>query len=85
MGPGGSGPVAEMAGIVAAVRVKPGDRVTAGQRLVIVEAMKMEWPSVAATDGVVEAVHVEPGQYVDAQALLVTLREAQRETRREDS
>lgn len=85
VGPGGSGPVAEMAGIVAAVRVKPGDRVTAGQRLVIVEAMKMEWPSVAATDGVVEAVHVEPGQYVDAQALLVTLREAQRETRREDS
>jgi biotin carboxyl carrier protein len=42
---------------------------------VIVEAMKMEWPSVAATDGVVEAVHVEAGQYVDAQALLVTLRE----------
>jgi biotin carboxyl carrier protein len=42
---------------------------------VIVEAMKMEWPSVAAADGVVEAVHVEAGQYVDAQALLVSLRE----------
>jgi acetyl/propionyl-CoA carboxylase alpha subunit len=75
VGPGGSGPVAEMAGVVAAVKVKSGDRVTAGQQLVIVEAMKMEWPSVAATDGVVEAVHVEAGQYVDAQALLVTLRE----------
>jgi propionyl-CoA carboxylase alpha subunit len=75
VGPGGSGPVAEMAGVVAAVKVKSGDRVTAGQQLVIVEAMKMEWPSVAAADGVVEAVHVEAGQYVDAQALLVTLRE----------
>ena len=74
-GPGGAGPVADIAGVVAAVRVKPGDQVTAGQQLVIVEAMKMEWPSVAAADGVVEAVHVEAGQYVDAQALLVTLRE----------
>jgi acetyl/propionyl-CoA carboxylase alpha subunit len=74
-GPGGAGPVADIAGVVAAVRVRPGDRVTAGQQLVIVEAMKMEWPSVAAADGVVEAVHVEAGQYVDAQALLVTLRE----------
>jgi 3-methylcrotonyl-CoA carboxylase alpha subunit len=75
VGPGGAGPVAEMAGVVAAVKVQPGDRVTAGQQLVIVEAMKMEWPSVAAADGVVEAVHVEAGQYVDAQALLVTVGE----------
>jgi acetyl/propionyl-CoA carboxylase alpha subunit len=85
VGPGGAGPVADIAGVVAAVRVRPGDRVTAGQQLVIVEAMKMEWPSVAAADGVVEAVHVEAGQYVDAQALLVTLREAPQEAQREQS
>ena len=65
-GSAGSGPVADIAGTVVAVRVKPGDRVTAGQQLVVVEAMKMERPSVAAADGVVEAVHVEVGQYVDA-------------------
>jgi biotin carboxyl carrier protein len=62
-----------MAGVVAAVRVRPGDAVTAGQQLVVVEAMKMEWPAVSATDGIVETVHVEVGQYVDAQAVLVTL------------
>ncbi|MCD0449235.1 biotin/lipoyl-binding protein [Actinocorallia sp. API 0066] len=74
-GPGGSGPVAEIAGTVVAVRVRPGDRVSAGQPLVIIEAMKMEWPSAAASDGVVEAVHVKEGQYVDARTALVTLRE----------
>jgi acetyl/propionyl-CoA carboxylase alpha subunit len=72
-GAGGPGPVAGMAGVVAAVRVRPGDAVTAGQQLVVVEAMKMEWPAVSAIDGIVETVHVEVGQYVDAQAVLVTL------------
>jgi propionyl-CoA carboxylase alpha chain len=75
-GSGGSGPVADMAGVVAAVRVKPGDAVTAGQQLVVVEAMKMEWPAVASADGVVEAVHVSAGEYVDARAVLVTIRPA---------
>jgi acetyl/propionyl-CoA carboxylase alpha subunit len=70
---GGSGPVADLAGVVVAVKVKPGDQVTAGQHLVVVEAMKMEWPTVANIDGVVEAVHVTEGQYVAAQAVLVTI------------
>jgi acetyl/propionyl-CoA carboxylase alpha subunit len=73
--PGGSGPVADLAGVVVAVKVEPGDRVTAGQQLVVVEAMKMEWPAVAVADGVVEAVHVKEGEYVAAQAVLVTLAE----------
>jgi 3-methylcrotonyl-CoA carboxylase alpha subunit len=72
---GGSGPVADLAGVVVAVKVKPGDHVTAGQHLVVVEAMKMEWPTVANIDGVVEAVHVTEGQYVAAQAVLVTIAE----------
>jgi acetyl/propionyl-CoA carboxylase alpha subunit len=72
---GGSGPVADLAGVVVAVKVKPGDQVTAGQHLVVVEAMKMEWPTVANIDGVVEAVHVTEGQYVAAQAVLVTIAE----------
>ncbi|WP_308282998.1 biotin/lipoyl-containing protein [Pseudonocardia nigra] len=68
-----AGPVAEVPGTVAAVLVAPGDRVTAGQRLVVLEAMKMEHAATAAADGVVEAVHVAVGQYVDAHAVLVTL------------
>jgi propionyl-CoA carboxylase alpha chain len=72
-GTGGSGPVADMAGVVVAVKVTPGDQVMAGQHLVVVEAMKMEWPTIAAADGVVEAVHVSVGDYVAAQKVLVTL------------
>jgi 3-methylcrotonyl-CoA carboxylase alpha subunit len=68
-----AGPVAEVPGTVAAVLVAPGDRVTAGQKLVVLEAMKMEHPAVAEADGVVAEVHVEPGQYVDAHTVLVTL------------
>jgi 3-methylcrotonyl-CoA carboxylase alpha subunit len=68
-------PVSELPGTVTEVLVKVGDRVRAGQRLVVVEAMKMEHPATAVADGVVEAVHVEPGQYVPAHTVLVTLGE----------
>jgi acetyl/propionyl-CoA carboxylase alpha subunit len=67
------GPVSEVPGTVVEVLVAPGDTVTAGQRLVVLEAMKMEHPAVAAADGVVESVHVEVGQFVEAHATLVTL------------
>ncbi len=67
------GPVSEVPGTVVEVLVAPGDTVTAGQRLVVLEAMKMEHPALAAADGVVETVHVEVGQYVEAHATLVTL------------
>jgi propionyl-CoA carboxylase alpha chain len=68
-----AGPVAEVPGTVAAVLVAPGDRVSAGQKLVVLEAMKMEHPATAEADGVVAEVHVEPGQYVEAHTVLVTL------------
>ncbi|MEJ3659020.1 acetyl-CoA carboxylase biotin carboxyl carrier protein subunit [Actinomycetes bacterium KLBMP 9759] len=68
-----AGPVAEVPGTVVAVHVQPGDTVTAGQKLVVLEAMKMEHLSVAAADATVEAVHVAVGQYVDAHTVLVTL------------
>jgi 3-methylcrotonyl-CoA carboxylase alpha subunit len=68
-------PVSQLPGTVTEVLVKVGDRVSAGQKLVVVEAMKMEHPATAAADGVVEAVHVEPGQYVPAHTVLVTLGE----------
>jgi propionyl-CoA carboxylase alpha chain len=68
-----AGPVAEVPGTVAAVLVAPGDRVTAGQKLVVLEAMKMEHPATAEADGVVAEVHVEEGQYVEAHTVLVTL------------
>ncbi|MDD7965813.1 acetyl/propionyl/methylcrotonyl-CoA carboxylase subunit alpha [Actinomycetospora lemnae] len=70
---GGAGPVSEVPGTVVEVLVREGEHVVAGQKLVVLEAMKMEHPALAATDGVVETVHVAVGQYVEAHATLVTL------------
>ncbi|UXI66441.1 acetyl/propionyl/methylcrotonyl-CoA carboxylase subunit alpha [Tahibacter amnicola] len=64
---------APLSGTVAQVLVQPGDRVTAGQPLVCVEAMKMEvWLS-AQADATVRAIHTAQGQNVDRHALLVEL------------
>ena len=68
-----SDPVAELPGTVVAINVKPGDDVVAGQKLVVMEAMKMEHPALAHHDGTVSAVHVEVGQYIEAHTVLVTL------------
>ncbi|GAA4733092.1 acetyl/propionyl/methylcrotonyl-CoA carboxylase subunit alpha [Actinomycetospora chibensis] len=70
---GGAGPVSEVPGTVVEVLVREGEHVVAGQKLVVLEAMKMEHPALAATDGVVETVHVAVGQYVEAHATLITL------------
>jgi len=72
-GPTALGPVNEIPGTVVGVHVQPGDTVVAGQKLVVIEAMKMEHPATAAVDGVVDKVHVALGQYVDAHTVLVTL------------
>ena len=56
------------------VLVKPGDRVKAGDPLLIMEVMKMEVPHEAPVDGVVKAVHVSEGQEgLDADALAVEI------------
>ena len=67
------GPVNAIPGTVVAIAVAVGDPVSAGQKLVVVEAMKMEHPATAAVAGVVEQIHVAVGDYVDAHTVLVTL------------
>lgn len=71
---GGSAVEAEFPASVWQVAVRPGDRVRAGQRLLALEAMKMESPVEAPVDGVVDAVLVTPGDQVDAGTVLLTLR-----------
>ncbi|WP_053334496.1 acetyl-CoA carboxylase biotin carboxyl carrier protein subunit [Gemmatimonas phototrophica] len=71
-----SGPaplVAPMPGLVVRIAVAVGDMVTAGQGLVMIEAMKMENELRTAAPGVVIAVRVTAGQAVDKGALLVEL------------
>ena len=53
-----------------------GDTVTAGQVLVLLEAMKMEHRILADVDGIVARVLVEVGQSVDAHTLVVEFDEA---------
>ena len=67
---------APMPGKVLAVNVKPGDNVTKGQALVVLEAMKMEHALGAPRDGVIADVSVETGGQVGEGDVLVTLAEA---------
>ncbi|OCP04290.1 MULTISPECIES: acetyl/propionyl/methylcrotonyl-CoA carboxylase subunit alpha [unclassified Ensifer] len=64
---------APMPGIVKLVRVRPGETVTKGQALAVMEAMKMELTLSASRDGVVESVLVSEGEQVSASAVLVML------------
>jgi len=64
---------APVAGVVAQLSVRPGERVVAGQPLACVEAMKMEMWLHAAAVGVVAAVHVGLRDTVAAGAVLVEL------------
>jgi 3-methylcrotonyl-CoA carboxylase alpha subunit len=60
-------------GVVIRVAVKVGDRVKAGDTLVVVEAMKMEHAIRAPHDGVVRAVKYQAGERVPEGAALVEL------------
>jgi 3-methylcrotonyl-CoA carboxylase alpha subunit len=65
---------APMHGKLIAVFVQPGDRVEKGQRLAIVEAMKMEHVLVAPSDGEVAEIAAEPGAQVAEGARLIGLK-----------
>jgi len=60
-------------GKVIEVRVKPGQKVTAGQVMVIIEAMKMENEITAPVHGTVREVMVDAGATVTSGQLLVIL------------
>ena len=60
-------------GKVARVFVKTGDAIVKGDRLAVVEAMKMEHVLLAVRDGVVAGIAVSEGQQVNQGTLLVSL------------
>ena len=64
---------APMPGIVIAVSVAPGEAVSSGQPLVVIESMKMQSEIVAWRDGVVERVHLQVGDSFDRGAGLIGL------------
>ena len=64
---------APMPGKVGNVAVKQGQRVSAGEPLLWIEAMKMETVITSPRDGTIADVLVEPGTNVTAQDLLIVL------------
>lgn len=66
--------VAPMPGKVVKILVSRGQRVAAGDVLLILEAMKMEHGVRATADGDVEELHVAEGDQVDAEAVLAVVR-----------
>lgn len=62
-----------MNGTVVSVDVAVGDSVTPGQKLVVLEAMKMEHTHAANVTGTVTAVHVQTGGQVSTHAVLVEI------------
>ena len=62
-----------MPGLIVDVRVSPGDRVTAGSPVVVMEAMKMQNELLCEVDGIVKTVNIKPGDTVESQALLLEI------------
>ena len=70
-GPGEGTLVSPMPGRVLKILVAEGAEVTAGQPLIVVEAMKMENELACGRDGKVLKIHVTPGQNVESGARLI--------------
>ena len=64
---------APMQGLIVDVKVKAGQKVKAGDEIVILEAMKMENPIVVPKDGTILAVKVSKGDTVNTNDALAIL------------
>ena len=67
--------IAPMPGRIVLVKAKAGDKVEAGQELLVMEAMKMELSLKAPRAGTIDALSAAAGDFVDADAVLVRFAE----------
>ena len=65
--------LAPMDGKILKVLVQPGDTISKGQTLAVLEAMKMEFAISSGVDSSVTAVACQVGQQVKARQLLISL------------
>ena len=65
---------APMDGKIVAIKVAAGEKVSRGQTLVVLEAMKIQHQLKAGVDAEIEAVSVQEGQQVANRTVLVTMR-----------
>ena len=71
---GGTTITSPMPGSILDVKVNVGDKVTFGQTLAILEAMKMENDIPATVDGEVAEIRVKKGDAVETDAVLIVLK-----------
>lgn len=64
---------APMPGLILRIEVKTGQEITAGQPLLVIEAMKMENEIRAASAGVVKEILVQPQQAVERNDLMIKI------------
>ena len=60
-------------GTIVEVKLRNGDKVTKGQEILVLEAMKMEIPVVAPSDGTVASIEVKEGDPVEVGYLIATM------------
>ncbi len=65
---------APIPGLIASISVSVGHKVAKGEKLLMMEAMKMQTTVYAATDGVVEAINASVGETVESKDLLIKIR-----------
>ena len=65
---------APIPGIITSVNVSVGTKVAKGDKLLTMEAMKMQTTIYAGADGVVSEIHVQVGDKVESKDLLAKLR-----------
>ena len=70
---GGKAITSPLPGVIISVDVKEGSVVKRGQKVAVIEAMKMENDILADADGTVTAVHVSKGDTVAEDAKIVTI------------
>ena len=70
---GGKAITSPLPGVLISVDVKEGSVVKRGQKVAVIEAMKMENDILADADGTVTAVHVSKGDTVAEDAKIVTI------------
>ena len=70
---GGKAITSPLPGVIISVDIKEGSVVKRGQKVAVIEAMKMENDILADADGTVTAVHVSKGDTVAEDAKIVTI------------
>lgn len=70
---GGSNVTAPLPGVILSVNVAVGDRINAGDKVAVLEAMKMENDIEAEVSGTITAIHVQKGDSVLEGAAIVSI------------